>query len=225
MKRAQICKYIEAKHYDGPIDCIIIFLVIFIPLLLVSCFLKYYSDIIFQFALFFTGWVGWTFSEYMAHRYLMHSSKEENRIIDFNHAHHHTHPTDIKISGTKRGLLVIGCIILLIISGWLDNYFTLVAGFLCGLPAYTLMHFFIHQKTAQKIFTKHVKYHIWHHCKYPDKCFGISVTWWDDLFKTIPLNPGVISQRIIDFYLMHETEKSRNLHPGKYTKTVDIHPS
>ena len=61
------------------------------------------------------------------------------------------------------------------------------------------MHQFIHLKLAQKIFRKLVRYHIYHHCKYPNSCFGISVPWWDDLFNTVPPAPK-ITQRIIDFY-------------------------
>ena len=210
----------DTRKHDPPMDCVIVFAIIFIPLLLISISLKYYDLIIFHIALFFTGWVGWTFCEYMTHRYLMHSANKETRLIDLNHAHHHTHPANINISGMLRCLLFIGSIILLIISIWMNNFFTLAAGILCSLPGYALMHFFLHQKIAAEIFGKLVKYHIYHHCKYPDKCFGISVTWWDDLFGTIPLNPGVISQRVIDFYLGHETGRGGDLHPRHTKKTV-----
>ncbi|MEP6947957.1 MAG: hypothetical protein ABI863_11175 [Ginsengibacter sp.] len=65
-------------------------------MILISIFLKYYSHVIFHVALFFTGWVAWTFAEYMALRYLMHSAGKENQVIDFNHAWHHSHPIEIK---------------------------------------------------------------------------------------------------------------------------------
>jgi hypothetical protein len=219
MRLPQIFRYKVNKRYPDFIGCVFVFLLVFILLLLMSVFLKYYNLVIFHLSLFFTGWVGWTFSEYMTHRYLMYAAKKENWIIDFNHTYHHTHPTNIKISGTQRRFLLVGCIILLILCIWMNNYFTLAAGFLCGFPGYTLMHFFLHQKNAQIFFGKLVKYHIYHHCKYPDKCFGISVTWWDDIFGTIPVNPGVINDRIMDFYFMHESEKLNNL-PPKNTKTI-----
>ena len=47
-------------------------------------------------------------------------------------------------------------------------------------------------------------YPIYHHCKYPDKCFGISATWWDDILGTAPPNKGIISQKVIDFYFKKE---------------------
>ncbi len=208
MKLPQIFRCEYNRQYDKPIDCIIVFLLVLIPLLLIAVCLKHYNELLFQFLLFFTGWVVWTFTEYMSHRYLMHSATKEKSIIDFNHAYHHQHPAHIKISRVQRYLLFIGCIIILVISVWMDNYFTLAAGFLFGFPGYAFTHFLLHQKVTQKFLGKLVKYHIYHHCKYPDKCFGISVTWWDDLLGTIPLNPEIISRRIIDFYFMHETEKS-----------------
>jgi hypothetical protein len=119
MRAQQIFRYTDTRQHDTPLDCVIVFLMIFMPLLLISFFLKYYNHVIFHCVLFFTGWVGWTFSEYMAHRYLMHSAEKENLIVDFNHAYHHSHPTDIKISGVQRCLLLMGCIILLTISIWI----------------------------------------------------------------------------------------------------------
>ena len=213
MKLIQVFKNRHGKQYENPVDCVITFLLLFTTMLLISISLRYYNELLFHSALLFSGWFALTFGEYMTHRYLMHTKHKEHPLVDFNHDHHHSHPTEIKISRIQRFLLLIGCAILIGLSIWLHNYFTLVAGFLCGFPVYTFMHFLLHQKSAQKFLRKLVKYHIYHHCKYPEKCYGISVTWWDDIFRTVPLNPAPISQRIIDFYFADDNpSKKNNLH-------------
>jgi sterol desaturase/sphingolipid hydroxylase (fatty acid hydroxylase superfamily) len=75
------------------------------------------------------------------------------------------------------------------------------------------MHFLLHQKAAQNFFKKLVKYHIYHHCKYHDKCYGVSVTWWDDLFGTVPGKSCSVSQRIINFYFNKESN-AKKIKPG-----------
>jgi hypothetical protein len=103
------------------------------------------------------------------------------------------------MSVLSRYLLVAGTLLLVSFSVWIHNYFTVVVGFVCGYTIYTFTHWLLHKKFTQKVFPKKVRYHIYHHCKYPDKCFGISVTWWDDLFGSVPAKKE-ISPKVIDFY-------------------------
>lgn len=198
----------KTSDYGTSRDCILTFLILFIPMILVSVLLRYYNRGLFFCSLFFSGWFAWTFLEYMAHRFLMHHPKKEIKLIDFNHAHHHTHPTEIKISMTMRFILLLSFATLIIISLIINDFFTLIAGFLCGFPIYAFMHFLLHQKYGQKFLGKMMQYHIYHHCKYPDKCFGISVTWWDELFGTIPPTKSDISTKIIDFYFGNNHSES-----------------
>lgn len=185
--------------------CIVVFTLVFATLLSVTVTLENYSHTLFQCLLLFAGWFAWTFFEYMTHRYLMHYKNTEKPLLDFNHKHHHTHPTDIRVTALHRSMLLTGCILLIALSVWLNNYFTLAAGFLCGFPGYTLIHYLLHQKKMQPIFGKMIQYHIIHHCKKPDKCFGISVTWWDDILGTTPEKGYLVSQRIVDFYFKKDT--------------------
>lgn len=194
-------KHLKLHEKDNNIAfCLITFVILFILLLSVCGFVKYYNTILFHVSLFFTGWFAWTFLEYMTHRYLMHQKHTEKQLIDFNHIHHHTHPTDIRISAFQRSLLLLFAIILILLSTRLHNYFTLAAGFLSGFPVYTVIHFLLHQKIMQGILKKMVSYHIYHHCKRTDKCFGISVTWWDDILKTNPPEKVAIPGKVINFY-------------------------
>ncbi len=193
------------------IVCYCVFILLLITLLGLDQTLATFNSLAFHFSLFFTGFFVWTFFEYMFHRYWMHHVSKSNGKKDFNHVYHHSHPTDIRISAFQRFLLAVSALGIIFISIWLQNYFTVAAGFLCGFPMYTIMHFLLHQKSTQKIFKKLIQYHIYHHCKSPDKCFGVSVTWWDSILRTMPKKGDILSQRIIDFYFRHENQHRKNL--------------
>lgn len=183
---------------------------------------------------FFTkGWMAWTLTEYAIHRWSFHEKKikgnKERGLL--NHTYHHTHPTDMIITPFMRSMAIVA----FILSVWsllqgpvLLTYFT---GWLSGLALYSLMHYFLHQSIAVKIFPTLVKQHIWHHTKYADKCFGVSTTFWDRVFKTLPAEFGMLPERTIRFYYANDalSESSlanvvRLLHAGKMApmKVQDI---
>ncbi|HZI69093.1 MAG TPA: DUF6134 family protein, partial [Hanamia sp.] len=200
----------KERRIDSPLACIVVFLVLLVWLILIGklkCFTSWQAMYVY---LFLLGWYSWTFVEYMFHRFLWHSkqtNKANSQSDTFNHLYHHRHPTEIKTSVFARTLLITGSLFLIIISIWIHNYFTLLVGFSCGFAGYNLTHLLLHKKIAQKFFPKKVRYHIYHHCKYPDTCFGISVTWWDDLFGTVPIQKKLIAPKVIDFYFGKKDHK------------------
>ena len=125
------------------------------------------------------------------------------------HHHHHTHPTEIVVTNIQRLIMVVVVVILLVVARRLDDYFTAVVGLFFGIAGYFMMHQFLHLKVSQKVFKKLVRYHIYHHCKYPNTCFGISVPWWDDIFKTVPTAPK-LTPRIIDFYFKENGKEGQH---------------
>lgn len=157
-----------------------------------------YSSIVFHSLIFITGWYSWTFIEYVLHRFYMHD-KNPGSALAKTHHHHHTHPTELIITNFHRIAMVPVLAVLVVIAAALNNYFTFIVGCCFGIEGYIIIHRILHLKWGQKVFKKLIRYHIYHHCKYPHTCFGISVTWWDNIFKTIPDNPK-ITNRIIDFY-------------------------
>ena len=157
-----------------------------------------HSSLMFHGLLFAIGWYSWTFFEYILHRFYMHN-KNDHFALSKTHQHHHTHPNEIAFKAIHRLVMVLIIGVLILISAQLNNYFTLLAGFMFGIEGYLFMHRILHLKSAQRLLKKQVRYHIYHHCKYPHTCFGISVTWWDDIFRTVPYKPK-INQRVIDFY-------------------------
>ncbi|MCW3117201.1 MAG: fatty acid hydroxylase, partial [Chitinophagaceae bacterium] len=107
--------------------------------------------------------------------------------------------------------------VLVFLSVFLDNYFTLVDGFVTGFTCYSFMHIMLHMKWSGKLFPQLHEFHIHHHCKYPDKCFGITFTWWDHLFGTIPLKDAAITERIRAFY--YKNENSNRAIANKFHQT------
>lgn len=182
----------------------IVFILFFIPLLLFAVIIRVYT-IYFHLLLLFSGWFAWTFTEYCHHRFHSHATviKREAGIMALHHYHHH-HPGQIRITGLQRMILTVLSLAFVGLSIWLDNYFTLFAGYFLGFTGYTFMHWFLHSKASAQVFPVLHQFHIHHHCKHPDKCFGVSVPWWDYLFKTIPAQDDVISSRILTFYYKKE---------------------
>lgn len=179
------------------LGCILWFCSLNFPLFIISQYIT--NRNLLNLILLFTGWFIWTFSEYWLHRFSMHDPDTYKKPDD-RHAHHHQHPSDISITPIQRTLL--GCIVLVAtVVAWRSNsYFILLGGFAIGMLGYSCMHWVLHQSWAQKLFPSLIHFHIQHHCKHPDKCFGISVTWWDYLFDTVPNDHSTISHKVISFY-------------------------
>lgn len=166
----------------------------------------YLPDLLFRYFLFTKGWVAWTLIEYCMHRWAFHGhqGKGSKQKDIFNHNHHHTHPENMILNNLHRTLSVLlvlfCCTSLFAGPAWL----VYPAGLVSGASVYILMHWFIHQGIATRFFPVLVRQHIWHHCKYPNKCFGVTSIFWDRLFKSLPVNFGLLPERIIRFYYAHE---------------------
>jgi hypothetical protein len=192
------------SNQSDQIKCFFIFLILIVPALYWNHQLEHSHRSVSRFILFITGWLTWTFAEYIMHRFWNHSkSADNNSSIIRRHHHHHTHPTEIKITGTQRLWMVVIAIALFVVSVWTDSYLYSLAGAWTGFFWFFQMHYILHQTWARKIFPTMVRYHIVHHCKQPDRCFGISTIIWDAVFGTVPDKQLYISARIIDFYFGH----------------------
>lgn len=154
---------------------------------------------------FSKGIVAWTFTEYCAHRWAFHGRpNKSSRDRDmFNHTYHHTHPADMIITPFVRLL----CAAVLIAAAWGlvagSVWVAYPLGWLSGLASYLFMHYFLHQPAAVKYVPSLVKQHIWHHCKYHDKCFGVVSTFWDRVFKTQPAHFRELPEKMVRFYYSH----------------------
>ncbi|HLV14719.1 MAG TPA: sterol desaturase family protein [Xanthomarina sp.] len=170
----------------GLVNALLIYLAIGVIGLNVWAFLG-----LFVFGLFF-----WTFAEYMLHRYVFHwvtEAKWSQRFHFIMHGAHHSFPAD------KDRLLmppVPGIIMASFLFGifyivfWIVGYTPLVYGFFPGFFIGYLLYSFVHRAThvmrPPKRFRDLWHHHSLHHYKYPDKAFGVSNTFWDKVFGTMP---------------------------------------
>ncbi len=146
--------------------------------------------------LFVLGIFFWTFAEYMLHRYLFHwvsESKFVQRLHFIMHGSHHQYPRDKSrlLMPPVPGLIMAGILfaIFYLLFSLLqipDFCFGFFPGFFTGYLLYSFLHRAIHLQRPPKRF-KHIwLHHNIHHYKYPDKAFGVSNTFWDRVFGTMP---------------------------------------
>lgn len=145
--------------------------------------------IIFAGALFF-----WTFFEYVFHRYINHidehfpASELAEKVAYTLHGIHHEYPRDKErlIMPPVPGLLIVGLLYITFRLALGDYVYVFMPGFMAGYLLYTHVHYSIHKRKVPSYFKRQYKHHALHHYKYPEKAFGVSVTWWDRVFKTMP---------------------------------------
>jgi sterol desaturase/sphingolipid hydroxylase (fatty acid hydroxylase superfamily) len=147
--------------------------------------------------LFILAFFSWTLVEYFAHRYLFHyqaSSTFGKRMVYLFHENHHEFPRD-----TDR--LFMPPAPSLIIAGLVFGFFSLLSysftgtiayaliyfsGFVFGYLSYVSMHYAIHAYAPPRQLKFLWRNHHLHHYKYPDKAFGVSSSFWDRVFGTLP---------------------------------------
>jgi len=146
---------------------------------------------VFIFALFF-----WTLAEYLLHRYLFHWISENRFIQRFHfimHGSHHLFPRDSErlLMPPVPGILMASILFLffyLIFSLLNIPVYTwaFFPGFFLGYLLYSFLHRATHVMKPPKRFKYLWKHHSLHHYKHPNKAFGVSNTFWDRIFGTMP---------------------------------------
>jgi hypothetical protein len=207
----------QLKKIQLQVLCFIFFMIPAIIILSTGVLTKNILPRLSQILFFILGWLTWTFLEYIAHRFWMHNkTAQKEKPALGGHMYHHTHPTELKISNSDRFLLLSIGLVILIIAFYLFNYFIIFAGFYWGFLSYTFMHVMLHRKWAKNFFPGLLQNHILHHCKFSNKCFGVTVTFWDKIFATSAPRSYQISEKVISYYFgetaeKKETEKHENL--------------
>lgn len=181
--------------------CTIIFGLLNIPWIIILFYMRTMPGIMFNVFIFFYGWYCWTFAEYMIHRFWHHSKGNKSRLNSpTRHQHHHSHPTEIKVTVFQRAFMFFICLVLVLTGIYIHFIFFYIAGLMTGFFLFCLIHYILHQSWAGKLFPALLKFHMVHHLKQPDRCHGVSVTWWDRIFKTTPAPGSMITAKIISFY-------------------------
>lgn len=191
--------YYKENFLNRFLPCLLVFLAFITPIWIVAIvlqdmFLSWLCWII-------SGWLCWTFTEYAVHRFYMHQShpKMQQKLYQ-SHMNHHRNPSHIKIDFCQRAGMLLAGVILLWFSYFLHPIFLIFTGFFLGFIGYALMHWVLHQSWAGSLFPHLQNAHIHHHGKYPDKCFGFSLIWWDYLFGTLPPKSAGLSTKFRNFY-------------------------
>ncbi len=143
-------------------------------------------------SLILSGFLVFTFVEYMMHRFLYHmvpDSKWKDKIQYSLHGVHHDYPKDKDRLALPPFITALYAAILYLffdlIMGDLTYYF--LPGFLCGYTMYLGVHFIVHAFQPPKNFLKALWVnHAIHHYKDPDVAFGVSTPLWDYVFGTVP---------------------------------------
>jgi len=146
---------------------------------------------LFVFALFF-----WTLVEYLLHRYVFHWISENKFVQRFHfvmHGSHHLYPRDKErlLMPPVPGLIMASFLFvifyaifsLLSIAEYTWAFFP---GFFLGYLLYSFLHRATHVAKPPKRFKQIWRHHSLHHYKYPDKAFGVSTSFWDRVFGTMP---------------------------------------
>jgi len=184
--------------------CITIYMLI-ISFLLAVAEIFSANSVLFFVLLLLTGFLSWTYLEYHLHRFWTHNKTSKSTKLAYKrHVHHHQHPTDIKVTKGQR-IVLFGLSSLSFAASikW-NNYFTLFSGFFIGFAYSFFSHWMLHQPWAKKLFPRLLRFHILHHYKYPDHCYGFSTTLWDDIFHTTPPKTVIITGKIFRFYYGQE---------------------
>lgn len=205
----QFLAFQKFKRFKAQLKCILVFLMLMTPLAVIGFFLSANAWVL-GINLFISGWLFWTFIEYLVHRFWMHDTPlEKAKPVAEYHMQHHRQPTEMDITTSHRFLVWLLVAVLLLASVYLTVYLMPIAGFVFGFTCYTNMHWVLHQSWSVKIIPRLHRFHLYHHCKYPNSCYGVTVLWWDLVFKTTPPNEPVLVKRVTDFYFGKQSAKSK----------------
>ena len=141
--------------------------------------------------LFILGFVVWTLTEYLLHRFLFHAEfpGPQGAIRHFLlHGYHHVFPSDPMrlvappIMSWGPALLFAAAYFLIFGAA---QFATVLAGTVTGYLAYDWIHYYTHHGRPRWALGKFLrKYHMLHHFKSPQKFYGVSSPLWDQLLGT-----------------------------------------
>ncbi len=142
---------------------------------------------------FLAGTLGFTFMEYVVHRWVYHpphGASDEYKELTYNmHGFHHDYPKDKKRLAMPPILaVVIATTLLFLFELVLGQYsFSYLAGFVVGYAMYLVVHYTVHMYPPPKNFLKALWVnHALHHYSEDDILFGVSQPLWDYVFRTMP---------------------------------------
>ena len=142
--------------------------------------------------LFVAGWFGFSFVEYLVHRYVYHIPATTAGRAKFQytmHGVHHEYPKDETRLAMPPIITVFVASLLFLIFRFVFNTWAygILAGFTFGYALYLFVHYAIHVYSPPKNFLKvWWTHHAQHHYRQDEVAFGVSSTLWDHVIGTMP---------------------------------------
>ena len=135
------------------------------------------------------GYISWTFSEYVLHRFLFHDFEKtfiSKKIQYLIHGVHHASPENTVFIPllVRLGFMLT----VFLISQYFFSFTGVIffSGYFLGFSFYSFLHYAMHHRKPPNFLAYLWEHHQMHHYKFPDKAFGTSTRFWDRLFGTMP---------------------------------------
>jgi sterol desaturase/sphingolipid hydroxylase (fatty acid hydroxylase superfamily) len=143
---------------------------------------------------FALGLLAWSLAEYLLHRFVFHFEPDTRwgrRLHFIIHGVHHDYPHDpmrlVMPPSVSVPLAVLVFLLfrMLLGSAWSLPFF---AGFLVGYLIYDMTHYHIHHhRSDNRLSLVLRRYHYRHHFQQSDRGFGVTSSFWDRVFQTVPV--------------------------------------
>lgn len=137
------------------------------------------------------GYLLWTLTEYLGHRFLFHYEFPGSigaRIHFLIHGVHHVHPNDplrlVMPVLLSAPIMLIAHGVARLLFGMPLGYPALM-GFVLGYIGYDMVHYHVHHRTPRtRLGIALRRAHMLHHFRDPARGFGVSAPYWDYVFGT-----------------------------------------
>ncbi|KAJ7969172.1 fatty acid hydroxylase 2 [Quillaja saponaria] len=139
------------------------------------------------------GIIMWTLLEYTLHRFVFHAKTKSywgNTLHYLLHGCHHKHPMDaLRLVFPPAATAIIALPLWTVINILTTPSVApaLFGGLLLGYVMYDVTHYYLHHGKPSRGLTQNLKrYHLNHHFRIQAKGFGITSSFWDKIFGTVP---------------------------------------
>lgn len=169
-------------------------LILYIPAIFYLSFLFFrdeHGTVWYFLGLFAAGFLLWSIFEYLIHRFVFHYQPKTEfgeKVLFTFHGVHHDYPNDsfrlVMPPVVSIPLYVVMYMLFETIFGY-GNHFSIFSGFVLGYLFYDVGHYALHHfNFKNKYFQSIKKHHLLHHYKDEHHGFGVSMPFWDKIFKT-----------------------------------------
>ncbi|KAG5562328.1 hypothetical protein RHGRI_005155 [Rhododendron griersonianum] len=148
----------------------------------------------------------WTLMEYTLHRFLFHIKTKSywgNTLHYLLHGCHHKHPMDglrLVFPPAATAVLCFPFWNLLKLVSTPSTTPALFGGGLLGYVMYDVTHYYLHHAQPTSEVPRNLKkYHLNHHFRIQNRGFGITSSFWDKVFGTLPQSKAAAKKSVAEY--------------------------